>query len=135
MRDFEEEIFCWKRLTMSFHSAAAPDSMYESSAYSAHSVSSSNLPDKKPLHLSASVDENMSDDEQVNFINTNIQPVSGKQIFFGNFQMVIAEPTSSAEVAEVDLKCAEKVTDSDVEESNLDSEDTQKAKVPNLNYL
>lgn len=44
--------------------------------------------------------------------------------------MVIAEPTSSAEVAEIDLKCAEKVTDSDVEESNLDSEDTQKAKVP-----
>lgn len=49
--------------------------------------------------------------------------------------MVIAEPTSSAEVAEVDLKCAEKVTDSDVEESNLDSEDTRKAKVPNLKYL
>lgn len=52
-----------------------------------------------------------------------------------SFQMVIAEPTSSAEVAEIDLKCAEKVTDSDVEESNLDSEDTQKAKVPNLKYL
>lgn len=52
--------------------------------------------------------------------------------------MVIAEPTSSAEATEIDLKCAEKVTDSDVEESNysnLDSEDTQKAKVPNLTYL
>lgn len=40
--------------------------------------------------------------------------------------MVIAEENSTAEI---DLKCAEKVTDSDVEESNLDSEDTQFDKV------
>ncbi|XP_037041060.1 putative transcription factor capicua isoform X2 [Bradysia coprophila] len=46
-------------------------------------VSSSNLPDRKPFNNV----ENMSDDEQ----------------------MVNAEPTSSAEVAEIDLKCAEKM--------------------------
>ena len=37
--------------------------------------------------------------------------------------------SSVADQNEVDLKCAEKVTDSDVEESNLDSEDSQKIKV------
>lgn len=31
--------------------------------------------------------------------------------------------------AEIDLKCAERVTDSDVEESNMDSSDTPKIKV------
>lgn len=34
--------------------------------------------------------------------------------------MIVADDT-----AEIDLKCEEKVTDSDVEESNFDSEDNQ----------
>jgi len=37
--------------------------------------------------------------------------------------MVIAEESAMSEVVEIDLKCAEKVTDSDAEESNSDSED------------
>lgn len=45
------------------HFVATPDSMYENSAY-AHSVSSSNLSDRKPVH-SSNNDENISDDEQV----------------------------------------------------------------------
>lgn len=108
--------------------------MYESSAY-AHSVTSSNLSDKKPVlvHSSSNNDENMSDDEQVN--STSFLYVHNNIDVLIIFQMVIAEPTSSADVPEIDLKCAEKVTDSDVEESNLDSEDTRKAKVPNLKYL
>lgn len=39
--------------------------------------------------------------------------------------MIIADDTA----AEIDLKCEEKVTDSDVEESNFDSEDNQTNKV------
>lgn len=37
--------------------------------------------------------------------------------------MVIADDNPATD--QIDLKCAEKVTDSDVEESNLDSEDNQ----------
>lgn len=59
---FIETVFC---LTIPFF-VAAPDSMYENSTY-AHSVTSSNLPDKKPTQPSSfNNDENMSDDEQVN---------------------------------------------------------------------
>lgn len=52
------------------HFAAAPDSMYENinAAYT-HSVSSSNLSDKKSAHPLSNNDENMSDDEQVNFLS------------------------------------------------------------------
>lgn len=38
--------------------------------------------------------------------------------------MVIADDNNPA-TEQIDLKCAEKVTDSDVEESNFDSEDNQ----------
>lgn len=37
-------------------------------------------------------------------------------------------PTAES-AAEIDLKCAERVTDSDVEESNMDSSDMLKIKV------
>lgn len=39
-------------------------------------------------------------------------------------QMIIADENPPND-HEIDLKCAEKVTDSDVEESNFDSEDNQ----------
>lgn len=48
--------------------------------------------------------------------------------------MIIADddnncPSRESLTVEIDLKCAERVTDSDVEESNMDSSDTLKIKV------
>lgn len=66
-------------------------------------------------------DESMSDDEQVKFklINFYRECVL---IFHPSFQMVIAEeePSIVKETHDIDLKCAEKVTDSDNEE-NMES--------------
>lgn len=76
-------------------------------------------------------DDPMSDDEQVRLkkvVSINFETFfNGFSLDSFNFphgQMIIADENPPND-HEIDLKCAEKVTDSDVEESNFDSEDNQ----------
>lgn len=43
--------------------------------------------------------------------------------------MVIADESTVPEGIEIDLKCAEKVTDSDIEDTNCEADDSNKIKV------